>query len=262
LDAELILAHVLGLQRLDLYLQFDRPLKSQELDAFKIRLKRRAAREPLQYVLGKTTFRELELWTDSRALIPRPETEMLVEEVLNWARTGESGLTVLDVGTGTGAIVLSLLKEGPFVKGVASDSSSQALDLARENAQELGMAGSVEFRGGAGFEAVGDGERFNVIVSNPPYIPSGDRDSLQEEITGWEPADALFAGPEGLDVLLPLARNGASYLYSRGLLALEVGENQASIVAEAMKQTRAFQDISVKPDLSGRDRMVLGVASD
>jgi release factor glutamine methyltransferase len=262
LDAELILAHVLGLQRLDLYLQYDRPLKSRELDAFKARLKRRAAREPLQYILGRTSFRELELSTDSRALIPRPETEVLVGEVLNWAEVGESGLTVLDVGTGTGAIVLSLLKEGPFVKGVASDPSPQALELARENARELGLAGSVEFRSGAGFEPLRDGERFNVIVSNPPYVPIGDRDSLQEEITGWEPAHALFAGPEGLDVLLPLARNGASYLRSRGLLALEVGENQASRVAEAMNETRAFQDISIKPDLSGRDRMVLGVASD
>jgi release factor glutamine methyltransferase len=123
------------------------------------------------------------------------------------------------------------------------------------------MAGSVEFRSGAGLEPLGEGERFDAIVSNPPYIPDGQRDSLQEEIRGWEPAEALFAGPEGLDILLPLARNGAAHLHSHGLLALEVGEHQAPMVAEAMDRTRAFRDISIKPDLSGRDRIVLGVVS-
>jgi release factor glutamine methyltransferase len=278
LDAELILAHVLGIRRLDLYLQFDRPLRSEELEVFKSRLKRRAGREPLQYVLGMATFRELEIRTDPRALIPRPETEVLVEEVLTWARSrgaeaGEDGvsgasaqadsnqLSVLDVGTGSGAIVLSLLREGPFSGAVATDLSQGALELARENAEVLGLSGQVDFRSGSLLEPIGESERFHVIVSNPPYVPIQDRGSLQKEVSEWEPAEALFAGPEGLDVLLPLAREAAAFLDTRGLLALEVGEGQAAAVSEVMQETQAFQAICIKPDLAGRERVLLGVAS-
>ncbi|MCJ7626969.1 MAG: hypothetical protein MUO50_01155, partial [Longimicrobiales bacterium] len=131
LDAELILARVLNLGRLDLYLQFDRPLRPRELEAFKALLVRRASREPLQYMLETIPFRELDLRTDARALIPRPETEILVGEVLAWADRQKAGLTGLDVGTGSGAIALSLLREGSFQRMVGTDSSRDALDLAR-----------------------------------------------------------------------------------------------------------------------------------
>lgn len=276
LDAELILAHVLGVRRLDLYLQYDRPLRPEELEAYKVLLKRRAGREPLQYVLGKAAFRELEVRTDPRALIPRPETEVLVGEILNWIReleedragpgdsenrTGSAHLTVLDVGTGSGAITFSLLTEGPFSEAVATDPSPEALELARENAQHLGLSDRVEFRPGSLLEPLGENERFQVIVSNPPYVPSRDRDGLQVEVADWEPAEALFAGPEGLDVLLPLARGAAVFLAKPGLLALEVGEGQAAAVAEVMEAVEAFDTIHIKQDLTGRDRVVLGVAS-
>jgi release factor glutamine methyltransferase len=277
LDAEHILAHVLGLRRLDLYLQHDRPLLPGELDGFRGLLKRRAAREPLQHVLGTAPFRELDLLSDSRALIPRPETEVLVEEVLAWSREGQSDLSpsteegeksaggpkpflALDIGTGTGAISLSLLKEGPFEKVVGTDISPQALEVARANAERTGLSRALELREGALFDPIRKGERFHVLVSNPPYIPDGDRSGLAPEVRDWEPAMALFAGPEGLDVLLPLVEGALDYLLPGGLLALEVGFGQAGRVARAVEETGGFREIRIRPDLAGRERVVLGVA--
>ncbi len=261
LDAELILARVLNLGRLDLYLQYDRPLRPRELEAFKALLVRRASREPLQHMLGTTPFRELDLRTDARALIPRPETEVLVGEVLAWADRQKAGLTGLDVGTGSGAIALSLLREGSFQRMIGTDPSRDALELARENALALGLDEQLELREGSLFEPLLDGERFDVVVSNPPYVPEGERESLQAEVREWEPPQALFAGPEGLDILLPFVRGARDFLRSGGLLATEIGEGQGEAVVRAMEETGAFREVWVRPDLSGRDRVVMGVAS-
>ena len=276
LDAELMLAHVLRVRRLDLYLQHDRPLLPGELEGFKALLRRRAAREPLQHVLGTAAFRELELVSDARALIPRPETEVLVQEVLEWARvfvtepgspSGPSGvadgpgvvLNALDIGTGTGAIALSLLREGPFERVVATDSSPPTLELARENAERLGLAWGLELREGSLFDPIRSGERFHVVVSNPPYIPVGDREALPPEVREWEPPAALFAGPEGMDVLIPLVRGAPGLLTPGGLLALEVGVGQAGRVSRVMEETGSFSEIRIRRDLGGRERVVLGV---
>jgi len=260
LDAELLLAHVLNTSRLDLYLQFDRPLKPEELSAFKALLRRRVAREPLQYILGRTAFRELNLRTDPRALIPRQETEVLVGEVLDWASRRGKPLTALDVGTGSGAIALSLLKEGRFQRAVGTDPSSEALDLARENAIDHGLAEKLDLREGPGFEPLGVGERFDVIVSNPPYVSDACESSLQPEIRDWEPASALFAGKDGMDVLLDLIEGVAPFLEPGGLFATEIGDGQGPDVARAMEGTGTFHLVSIRPDLAGRDRVVLGVA--
>ncbi len=260
LDAELLLAQILNVGRLDLYLQFDRPLRAEELDAFKALLRRRAAREPLQYVLGRTAFREIELKTDGRALIPRPETEVLVGEVLAWAHGRGTSLTALDIGIGSGAIALSLLREGPFTRLVGTDTSSQALDLAGENAMAMGLNEKLELREGFLFEPLEEGEHFDVIVSNPPYVPEKERNSLQPEIRDWEPAGALFGGPGGLDVLLPLAKGVRSFLEDGGLFASEVGEGQGRAVAQALTETGAFREVTLRPDLTGRERVVLAVA--
>ncbi len=263
MDAEFLLARVLKIGRLDLYLQFDRPLHPPELEAFKALLIRRASREPLQHVLERTAFRELDLRTDARALIPRPETEILVGQVLAWANQQGShlNLTGLDVGTGSGAIALSLLKEGPFQKMVGTDPSREALDLARENAVSQCLDERLELREGPLFEPLHEGERFDVVVSNPPYVPEGERDSLQAEVREWEPPEALFAGPEGLDVLLPLVRGARAFLRPGGLLAAEVGDGQGMGVVRAMEGTGGFREVSVRPDLTGRERVVLGVVS-
>jgi len=261
LDAEHLLAHILDVGRLDLYLQFDRPLHAKELEAFKALLLRRASREPLQYVMGKASFREVDLRTDSRALIPRPETEVLVGEVLAWAEHQDGRLTGLDVGTGSGAIAVSLLKEGPFQKLIGTDPSAGALDLARENAVVQGLGERFEPRRGSFFEPLREGERFDVVVSNPPYVREDEREGLQPEVRDWEPHKALFAGPEGLDVLLPLVKGAPAFLRPGGLFAAEIGEGQGVTVTRAMEETGAFRSVSIRPDLTGRGRVVLGVAS-
>ena len=257
LDAEHLIAEALGKDRLELYLQFDRPLVDEELASFKPLLLRRGRREPLQYILGRTGFRELELKSDRRALIPRPETEVLVGEVLAWAAHRGGVLSAMDVGTGTGAIALSLATEGPFGRVVGTDTSKDALELARENAGAVGVDGELELRAGYLFEPLEPGERFDLVVSNPPYVAEGDAPDLAPEITEWEPSGALFAGPTGLDVIGALVMDAPDRLNEGGLLALEVGDGQADDVADLFRQRQAFDEPSIRRDLAGRPRIVM-----
>lgn len=267
LDAEHLLAESLGLSRLELYLQFDRPLTTEELEGFKPLLLRRADREPLQHVLGHTGFRELDLEVDARALVPRPETEELVEAVLEWCadRThgddgdGDEGPEALDVGTGTGAIALSLALEGDFRRVVATDTSEEALALAAENRARAGLEDAVELRRGSLFDPVEAGERFRVVVSNPPYIARGDAETLAPEVREWEPASALFAGSDGLDVVRSLVEGAPDVLRPAGLLALEIGAGQARAVCELIREAGAFEEPTVRRDLAGRERILLAV---
>ena len=262
LDAEHLLAGALGLSRLDLYLQYDRPLTPEELDLFKRGLRRRASREPLQYVLGTAGFRNLELRVDPRVLIPRPETEILVDEVLLLARDlvsdpgADPELTALDLGTGSGAIALALASEGPFRRVVATDPSAGALEVAQENARALGLDGRVEFREGALFEPLAEGETYSVVVSNPPYISTSEASDLEPEVVEWEPGDALFAGPDGLAVLEPLIDGVAKFLSPGGVLALEAATPQIPRILNLIGGSPDLTGAVVKKDLAGRDRVV------
>lgn len=260
LEAELLLAGVLGLRRLDLYLQHDRPITPAELERFRDFVRRRLRHEPLQYITGEAAFRGLVLRTDPRALIPRPETEVLVGEVLGWAKGRTEPLAALDVGTGTGAIALSLAREGVFARVVATDVSEDALSLARENAIRMGAGDRVEFRHGTLLEPVA-GEQFDVIACNPPYIAEQERSSLQPEVREYEPATALFGGQDGYGVVLPLVERAADVLAPDGLLALEVGLGQAERVAAAMEETGRYRMPRIVEDLAGRPRIVLAVRS-
>ena len=260
LDAEHLLAHTLGTGRLQLYLQHDRPLDPEELARFKPLLRRRARREPLQYILGHTSFRELDLLTDGRVLIPRPETEVLVDLVLEWAR-GRAGservLSAADVGTGSGCIALSLALEGPFRRVLATDLSPEALAVTAENLARVVREVPVELRQGDLLDALA-GERFDVLVSNPPYVAGRERSGLEPEVRDFEPALALFAGDDGLAVIAPLVAGAPEHLHPGGLLALEVGLGQAAAVAELVRATGAFREVVVRRDLAGRPRVVLG----
>jgi release factor glutamine methyltransferase len=257
LDAELLLAHILGLRRLDLYLQHERPVTREELERFRAAVRRRLRREPIQYIIGSVGFRTLELQVDRRALIPRPETEVLVGAVLEWSASRGAACAALDIGTGTGAIALSLAAEGSFDRVVATDASTAALELARANAVHTGLAGRVEFRHGATWAPLAPGERFDVIVSNPPYVAEPERAALAPEVVEWEPADALFAGSDGLAVIEPLVAGAAERLRPGGLLALEVGAAQTEQVAARIRAAAGFAEPRIVMDLAGRPRVVL-----
>jgi release factor glutamine methyltransferase len=255
LEAELLLAGTLGLKRLDLYLQFDRPLSPAELAAFRSRLRRRARREPLQYIDGTAAFRELLLKVDGRVLIPRPETEELVQAVLDVVR-GRQGLEAVDVGTGSGAIALALATEGPFARVVATDLHPEALALARENLDACAPDAPVELRRGDLLEPV-RGERFDVVVSNPPYVREDERPALDPQVRDWEPASALFAGDDGLEVIRRLVAEAPGVLKAGGLLAMEVGAAQGPAAAALIREDGRYGAPRVLPDLAGRDRIVL-----
>jgi release factor glutamine methyltransferase len=195
-------------------------------------------------------------------LIPRPETESLVEEVLVWARThagDDDALLGLDVGTGSGAIALSLLAGGPVARFGGVDVSAEAVETARRNAEAHGLAERLDLRIGSAFAAVATGELFDLIVSNPPYVADGQRQDLAPEIVDWEPGVALFGGADGLEVIREIARGAAARLRPGGLLALEVGLGQPAAVASLVEE-HGLVDVRVRKDLAGRPRVVLASA--
>jgi release factor glutamine methyltransferase len=258
LEAELLLAGILGVKRLDLYLQHDRPVDAAELQRYRDAVKRRLKHEPLQYVLGTAAFRTLELRVDRRVLIPRPETELLVGVVLDWSRArqaaGAAGMSALDIGTGSGAIALSLLAEGGFERVVATDVSADALAVARLNAAGTGVGDRLELRQGSLFEPV-RGEQFTVIVSNPPYVGEHERAGLPPEVRDHEPALALYGGAAGLELIEDLIATAPVYMEAGGLLALEIGHGQGDAVLERMQGSGAYVNTRIVPDLAGRPRI-------
>lgn len=260
LDAEHLLAHALETNRLQLYLEYDRPLIADELDRYRPLLRRRAAREPLQYILGRTAFRELELRTDPRALIPRPETEVLVGAVLEWAgRQSREELVAVDVGTGTGCIALSLAVEGPFREVWAVDASARALELARVNVEAVSPPVPVRLIHGEGLRELPETVTPDVVVSNPPYVREDEAHALAPEIRDHEPTAALYAGADGLSVIRALVSEAAERLAPGGLLALEMGAEQGDAVTAIVQDAGAFEDVGVRPDLAGRPRIVTAV---
>lgn len=257
-DVEHLLAHVLGMGRLDVYLHFDRPVASAELAAFKPLLLERAKRRPLQYIVGRAAFRELDLEVDERVLIPRPETEELVEAVLARVREwGREGLEAVDVGTGSGAIALSLALEGPFRRVTGTDRSGAALEVARANVDAAGLGARVRLLEGDLYAALPEGERFDVVVSNPPYVAPEEMDGLEAEIRDWEPGSALVAPDGGLAVLGALVDGAPAVLAGGGLLALEVGAGQSAAVAGRLRAAGGWDAPVVLRDLAGRDRIVM-----
>ena len=244
LDAEHLLAHTLGATRLDLYLRFDQPLEQVEVDRFRELVRRRGQREPLAYLLGSWSFRGLELACDPRALIPRPETERLVELALAEI-AGVEAPKVLDLGTGTGAIALAIKAARPESRVTASDRSADALALAAANAERLGL--ELELLVGDLFEPV-EGRRFDLLVANPPYV--GEGDEVDPE-TGFEPRDALVAGADGLDLLRRIVIGAPS-----DRIALEIGHGQGAAVA-AQVAGSGFVDHRIELDLAGLERFVL-----
>jgi release factor glutamine methyltransferase len=254
LNAELLIGHALGLKRMQLYLQFERPLTEAELEKIRPLVKRRGGREPLQYVMGETEFSGLKLKVDRRALIPRPETERLIELVMQ--QFASPPATVLDLGTGSGAIALALAKAWPGAVVTAVDKSEEALALARENAEACGLAGRVKFVSSDWFAAVPAGEKFTLIVANPPYLSDDETAAAQPEVKDFEPRMALSAGANSAADLERIIRAARTYLAPGGLLACETGIAQHQALV-ALATGEGYARAESLRDLTGRERYLL-----
>jgi release factor glutamine methyltransferase len=250
LDAEVLLAAALGIDRTALFLDPTRQVTGPAVRAFQDAVRRRSAgREPVAYITGRRGFRHIELAVDARVLVPRPETELLVEVGVELLARGAR---VVDVGTGSGAIALALRDERPDLQVTGTDVSAGALAVARDNAARLGLAGDVAFVEGDLLAGLGE---VDAVLSNPPYVAEGERVTLAPEILRHEPAGALFAGADGLDVIRRLVP--AAVAAGARLAAIEVGEGQAAAVRALMVEA-GFATVQVRRDLAGIERVVAG----
>jgi release factor glutamine methyltransferase len=252
LDAELLAAHAFGMSRIELYAHFDRPLAAAELATYRDLVSRRLAGEPVAYLLGHKEFWSLDLLVDSRVLIPRPDSETLVEEGLD--RFAGPGGRIADVGTGSGALALALAKERPEAQVFATDISPEALAVARANAERLGLA--VTFGEGDLAQALVPTGLFDLMVANLPYIPSAEIDGLAADVRS-EPRLALDGGADGLALVRRLIEAAPELLQPGGCLALEVGAGQAGAVEELLRGA-GFGGIRSRRDLAGIERVVSG----
>jgi len=258
LTAEILLAETIGVDRIDLYVRFEQPLTEDERSRFRELVKRRIRREPTAYILGRKDFWTIGLEVTSDVLIPRPETEFLVEAALERIDEAHTPLMrIFDMGTGSGAIAISLACCRTSPVFFASDSSPSALVLASRNAAANGAAGRIGFFASRWFDAVSKNAGFDMIVSNPPYIPSSGIAALEPEIRGFEPAAALDGGVDGLRDIAHLIEDAPEYLGPSGMLLLEIGHDQKDAVEAIASRGRAFRDVSFRKDYAGHDRVAI-----
>ena len=253
LNAEHLLAHALKRKRIELYLEFERELTEAELASLRELVRRRGQGEPLQHLLGTVEFAGQVFLCDKRALVPRPETEQLVEKIAD-GRLQNADCRIVDVGTGSGVIALSLAAKFPEARVTATDVSEDALSLARENAERLGLTSRVELLCGDLLSNVNHG--YDLIVANLPYVSTGDRATLSREV-GHDPDVALFGGERGDEIVRKLIEAAASHFAPGGLLALEVGIGQADDLAAFMAK-KNYHDIKTERDYAGVIRFLFG----
>lgn len=253
LDAEILLCSVLQCQRITLYVHFDQPLEEHELAQYRGYVARRAAAEPLAYILGSRAFMKYDFKVTPDVLVPRPETELLVECAAKLAGFIEKP-EILDIGTGSGAIIVSLLDMLPKAHGTAVDVSPGALAVAKENAKQIGVDGRLDFVRSDLYAALPQGAKFDVIISNPPYIPSADISGLAADVRR-EPRLALDGGADGLNFYRRIIAGAPQYLKDDGFLAFEIGINQGEAVADLCR-SHGFEVTAVRHDYAGIERMV------
>jgi release factor glutamine methyltransferase len=265
LQVELLLAHALGLPRLNLYLDFARTLTESELKAVREMVKRRGNREPLQHILGSTSFCGLEIKVTPGVLIPRPETELLAEnayEFLNLLAGSERDpVSFLDLGTGSGCLAITIAVKCRRARGHAIDISVEALAVARENARHHGVLDNIQFCRSDRFDALPDGLRFNLIVSNPPYVPTAEIATLAPEVKDHDPRGALDGGPDGLTFYRSLAEEAGRFLEPGGKFMMEFGDGQAAEIRGIFAAQRWVVQ-EVKPDYTGRPRILIARLSE
>ena len=260
LSAEWLLSNATGLSRVEIYTNFDRPLTPDELDLMRAGVRRRAAGEPLQYVTGEMPFRHIVLRCEQGVLIPRPETEILVDAALEGVDASDDDMPrVLEVGVGTGCISCSIAGERKDAIVIGTDVSSQAVALARRNGEALGLGGRVDvvecdLVSGVPEELMGG---FAVLVSNPPYIPSDVVPTLPVEVQGFEPGLALDGGPDGLDVFRRLLEVAPEVLAPGGMFCVELFEDNVYAAAELVRAQQGWTQVEVREDLTHRPRILV-----
>ncbi len=252
LDAEILLAHVLGMGRLDLYLDMDRPLGDDELASYRVLLKRRSESEPIAYILGHKEFYSHDFIVGRSVLIPRPETEILVEKAVEFAPTDSE---VFEIGVGSGAVIISILLERPDLVGYGNDVDRTALAVAGENARRHGVSGRLHlFQGDT---CKGLSKRFHTIVANPPYIALPQESKLKGDVLLFEPGHALFAGNDGLDIIREIIAHVKDCLFPGGRLIMEVGYDQKDAVEQMVRAAEDLKLLLWIRDLAGIDRAVV-----
>lgn len=257
LTAELLLANVLGCKRIDLYLAYNKPLQSAEVDAYRESIKKRIRNTPVQYITGTSSFYGLDFRVNESVLIPRPETELLVEEVIKHYQ-GNGRVQILDIGTGSGNIAVSLAVNLPGCRITAVDFEDAPLKTAAENAELHKVSDNITFikhdiLNGSGLENTS----FNAIVSNPPYIPNNVYTALKDGVIGYEPKSALTDGKNGLTFYQSIIEKAGKYLEKGGWLFFEIGSDQANTVASLM-ENNGFDKVSIIQDYAKLDRIVKG----
>lgn len=257
LTAELLLGDVLKCSRVELYLRFEQPLDPDERAVFREYLKRRVAYEPTQYILGSQSFWSLELQVDARVLIPRPETECLIEECLRLFKQGALPLRgpFLDVCTGSGALACALAVEFPEADVDATDISPDALDVAQINIENNQLSERVHLHEGSLFEAVPQ-KKYAAIVTNPPYIRSDEMATLQHEVREYEPHLALDGGDDGLDLIRIVLKEAPDYLTEQGILLIEMGCEQGALAMQLAREYDVYTEVRVLQDYAGLDRVL------
>jgi release factor glutamine methyltransferase len=257
LEAELLLGELLGLDRVGLVVHSMRPLSESELSSYRELLKRRRSGEPVAYILGRREFFGLSFSVDRHVLVPRPETELLVEEALLRTKHRELSGRALDLCTGSGCVAISFAKARPTWQTFATDLSEEALGVARKNALDLGVVWNLSFHQGDLLEACGRASRFELIVCNPPYIPNAELDTLAPEVRDHEPRMALDGGADGLDFYKRLVKEAPSHLVPGGVLAVEIGADQGGAVM-GLFRAHGFTETTLRQDFAGNDRVISG----
>ena len=268
LDSEVLLSFVLNKDRTYLYANSEKPILPEEHKKFKELIERRGRREPLSYITGEKEFWSLKFKVSRDTLIPRPETEILVQTVLDIIRSQWSvvsgQLNILDIGTGSGNIAVSIAKESPESHVFTVDKSDSALSVAKENAEIHGVAERITFLKGDLYDLrlenskfqIPNSKLYDIIVSNPPYIPTGDIEGLMPEVRDWEPRWALDGGKDGLEIIQKIIKDAPLFLKSKGFLAMEIGFGQSEEVSRIISETDKFDNIKTIKDLSGIERVV------
>jgi release factor glutamine methyltransferase len=257
LSAELLLSHVLGLKRIELYTQYNKVVAQEQLDRLRDLVKRAGLHEPVAYLVGRTEFYSIEFEVGPDCLIPRPETELLVQRSIEFLRKRTGPQYICDLCTGCGIIAVAIAKNVPDAKVLATDLSEPALAVAAKNVEKHKLQERIELRPGDLFEPlVPKLDQFDLIACNPPYVSAAEYEALDKNVKEYEPRLALYAGQDGLDLYRKIAENVHQFLKPDGLLLLEIGYQQGPAVRELLEQTGGFARIQIDKDLQRHDRVV------